>query len=172
MTTYLVLTVIGDDKPGLVEALSRVIDSNAGNWLESSMSQLAGKFAGILRVSVAETEAEKLIAALQGLSTDLKLVIEKASADSTGDPSQTVTMNLVGNDRPGIIREISSALAGLSVNVEKLNTQCVPAPMSGELLFKAEALLRVPINLELDRLQIELERLADDLIVEIELRRL
>ena len=168
MTTNLVLTVIGDDKPGLVEALSRAIASNSGNWLESSMSQLAGKFAGILRVSVADTEAEKLIAALQNLSPDLKLLIERAAADGDGDSSLSVALNLVANDRPGIIQEISRALAGLSVNVEKLSTRCVSAPMSGETLFKAEALLKVPAGFKLERLQLELEDLADDLIVEIQ----
>jgi glycine cleavage system regulatory protein len=167
MTTNLVLTVIGDDKPGLVEALSRAIASNSGNWLESSMSQLAGKFAGILRVSVADTEAEKLIAALQNLSPDLKLLIERAAADGAGDSSLSVALNLVANDRPGIIREISRALAGLSINVENLSTRCVSAPMSGETLFKAEALLKVPAGFKLERLQLELEDLADDLIVEI-----
>ena len=168
MTTNLVLTVIGDDKPGLVEALSRAIASNSGNWLESSMSQLAGKFAGILRVSVADTEAEKLIAALQNLSPDLKLLIERAAADGAGDSSLSVALNLVANDRPGIIREISRALAGLSINVENLSTRCVSAPMSGEPLFKAEALLKVPAGFKLERLQLELEDLADDLIVEIQ----
>lgn len=169
MTTYLVLTIIGNDKPGLVEALSQAIASNSGNWLESSMSQLAGKFAGILRVSVANAEADKLIAALQSLSTDLKLVIERADVDLDKASARSVTLNLIGNDRPGIIREISRALAGLSVNVEKLSTECVPAPMSGELLFKADALLKVPTDLELDILRSELERLADDLIVDIQL---
>lgn len=168
MTTNLVLTVIGDDKPGLVEALSQAIANNSGNWLESSMSQLAGKFAGILRVSVADAEADKLIAALQSLSPDLNLLIERAAADGPGESFLTVTLNLVANDRPGIIREISRALAGLSVNVEKLSTRCVSAPMSGETLFKAEALLQVPADLDLQRLQLELEHLADDLIVEIQ----
>ena len=168
MTTNLVLTVIGDDKPGLVEALSRAIASNSGNWLESSMSHLAGKFAGILRVSVADAEADKLIAALQNLSPDLKLLIERAAADGAGDSSLSVALNLVANDRPGIIREISRALAGLSINVENLSTRCVSAPMSGETLFKAEALLKVPAGFKLERLQLELEDLADDLIVEIQ----
>ena len=85
MTTNLVLTVIGDDKPGLVEALSQAIANNSGNWLESSMSHLAGKFAGILRVSVADAEADKLIAALQGLSPDLKLLIERAAAGGAAE---------------------------------------------------------------------------------------
>ncbi len=170
MTTHLVLTVIGDDRPGLVESLSQTIAENSGNWLESSMSQLAGKFAGILRVSVADGQADKLISELNGLSSQLKLVIEKVEEepDASGSP-QTVELNLVGNDRPGIIREISRALSELSVNVEQLNTECIPAPMSSDTLFKAKAILRIPTGLQLEDLQSKLEQLADDLIVEIEL---
>lgn len=169
MTTNLVLTVIGNDKPGLVESLSEIIASNSGNWLESSMSQLAGKFAGILLVSVADKHADKLISELNGLSTQLTLVIEKADGDNGAGPAKTVNLSLVGNDRPGIVREISSALSTMSVNVEQLNTQCVPAPMSGSALFKTNASLKVPADLALDELQSKLEQLADDLIVEIEI---
>ncbi|MCH7815902.1 MAG: glycine cleavage system protein R [Proteobacteria bacterium] len=172
MATYLVLTVIADDRPGLVESLAQTIADNSGNWLESSMSQLAGKFAGILRVSVADQHAEKLVDELKGLSDQFTLVIEKADAESPADSQQTVTLTLVGNDRPGIIREISQVLAGLSVNVEELNTECVPAPMSGDILFKAKARLKVPSGLDLEELQSELERLTDDLIVEIQLEEL
>ena len=76
MATYLVLTIIGDDKPGLVGLLSETISRHSGNWLESNMSHLAGKFAGILRVSVGDDEADALVADLQGLSSVLKLVVE------------------------------------------------------------------------------------------------
>jgi len=169
MTTYLVLTAIGEDKPGLVESLAEVIADNSGNWLESSMSQLAGKFAGILRVSVNDSEADNLITALEGISDQLKLVIERADSESEIETPQTVELHLVGNDRPGIIREISHVLATLSVNVEQLTTECVSAPMSSEVLFKAKANLKVPVGLELDVLQEEIERLADDLIVEMQL---
>ena len=171
MTTYLVLTAIGDDKPGLVEQLAQVISSNSGNWLESSMGKLAGKFAGILRVSVPDDHVEKLISDLESLSGSLKLVIERVSDEEPGDASQSLTLNLVGNDRPGIIREISAALATQRVNVEELHTECTIAPMSGETLFNAEATLQVPADLNLDELQNELEQIADDLIVDIRFNR-
>lgn len=169
MTTHLVLTLIGKDKPGLVEQLAETIANHSGNWLESSMSQLAGKFAGILRVSVPDDQADSLTTALGNLSAGLKLVIEKAEPESAADGQQTVELNLVGNDRPGIIREISHVLAKLGVNVEDLETDCVPAPMTGDVLFKAKAVLKVPSETELATLQSALEKLADDLIVEIEL---
>jgi glycine cleavage system regulatory protein len=171
MTKYLVLTAIGDDKPGLVEQLAQVVARNSGNWLESSMSQLAGKFAGILRVSVPDDQAEQLVRELESLSDSLKLVIERVSDEGQGDVSQSLTLSLVGNDRPGIIREISAALAKQRVNVEQLQTECTIAPMSGETLFNAEAWLKIPVDLNLDDLQKELEQIADDLIVDIKFNR-
>ena len=94
MTTYLVLTAIGEDKPGLVESLARIISDNSGNWLESSMSQLAGKFAGILRVSVNDNNADKLIHALENITDQLKLVIERADADGDIEFQQAVKSTL------------------------------------------------------------------------------
>ncbi len=167
MQTDLVLTVIGDDKPGLVQSLASVIAEHGGSWQESSMSQLAGKFAGILRVSVASEQSENLINSLQVLSDDLRLVIEQANSQESTDEPRTVQLSLVGNDRPGIVREISHALAVLSVNVEQLTTECSPAPMSADLLFRTKATVKVPQELSLDDLQQGLERLADDLIVEL-----
>lgn len=171
MNTYLVLTLIGNDRPGLVEQLATTVSDHSGNWLESSMSQLAGKFVGILRVSVPEEKAAVLTVALQNLNPELKFIIERADVESTAGEQRTVTLTLVGNDRPGIIRDISQVLAKQGVNVEDLETECVPAPMSGEILFKARALLKLkePSDAELSALQAALEKLADDLIVEIQL---
>jgi glycine cleavage system regulatory protein len=172
VATYLVLTIIGDDKPGLVELLSETIARHSGNWLESNMAHLAGKFAGILRVSVDDLHADALVQDLQRLSSVLRLVVEKVSMAEPPASQRTLRLTLVGNDRPGIIKEISRALAAQHVNVEELTTQCSSAPMSGEPLFNAQALLKVPADLDLHDLQRQLERLADDLIVEINLATL
>lgn len=172
MSTYLVLTIIGDDKPGLVELLSETIARHSGNWLESNMAHLAGKFAGILRVSVDDQHADALVQDLQKLSSVLRLVVEKVRMTEPVARQRALRLTLVGNDRPGIIKEISRALASQQVNVEELSTQCSSAPMSGEPLFNAQALLKAPAELDLLLLQRQLERLADDLIVEINLATL
>ena len=167
MTTYLVLTIIGEDRPGIVESLAEIISDHSGNWLESSMSQLAGKFAGILRVSVKEDKCEALINSLENLSKNLKLVIEKVSSENYEEVRQIVEVRLIGNDRPGIIREISKTVTDLAVNFEKLTSECAPAPMSGDALFKASASLKIPKGVSVDQLKRALENLADDLIVDI-----
>ncbi|MDX1491034.1 MAG: ACT domain-containing protein [Pseudohongiellaceae bacterium] len=169
MASYLIITIIADDKPGLVGLLSETIAQHSGNWLESQMSHLAGKFAGILRVRVENSEADALIKDLEGLSATLRLVVERVSAEPESPRQRTVSLSLVGNDRPGIVKEISRALANEHVNMDKLTTDCTSAPMSGEPLFNAKALLHIPESLDIAQLQSQLERLADDLIVEISL---
>jgi glycine cleavage system regulatory protein len=78
MPTSLVLTVLGEDRPGLVEALSHIIAAHEGNWLESRMAHLAGQFAGILRASVPEGNATALLTALQGLAEHGLQVVVRA----------------------------------------------------------------------------------------------
>ncbi|MBT1136367.1 ACT domain-containing protein, partial [Pseudomonas sp. PAH14] len=94
-------------------------------------------------------------------------------AESGIEPSCTwkpIAMELVGNDRPGIVRDITRLLAEQGVNVERLSTEVRPAPMSSEPLFHADALLALPLTLSLEDLQARLESLADDLMVELRLR--
>ncbi|WP_372596860.1 glycine cleavage system protein R [Amphritea sp.] len=168
--TSLVLTVIAPDKPGLVEQLSQTIASNQGNWLESSMSRLAGKFAGILIVSVPETQADSLVEALQKLeSQGMKVIAERSNEEETPTESNSITLELIGHDKPGIVREISQALSRYNINVERLSTELVSGSMSAELLFKADADLTVPTGVDLDDLQQSLEAIASDLMVDITL---
>ena len=108
----LILTIIGNDKPGLVESMSQTIASHNGNWLESRMARMAGKFAGILYVSVPEINTDQLIQALEKLeSKGLKIVIEKGAEDDNIPDVQTLELHILGNDRPGIIKEVSQALS-------------------------------------------------------------
>jgi glycine cleavage system regulatory protein len=78
-------------------------------------------------------------------------------------------LELVGLDRPGLVREISQLLAQHAVNVEELVTDRSSAPMSGEMLFRARARVHVPADANLPQLRAGLERLANDLLVEIRL---
>ena len=140
MSTYLVLTVIGNDRPGLVEELSTTISACQGNWLEASMSHLAGQFAGIVRVELPAAQVAPLQGALRGL-VDLQITTATSAGDSPAE-GRTLLLSLVGHDRIGIVREVTQILARHAVNVEKLTTYIASAPMSAETLFHANAELR------------------------------
>lgn len=166
----LVMTVIGTDRPGLVEMLADIVAKHGGNWLESRLSHLGGQFAGMLRVQIPPEKETALSAELKSLSSrGLTVVIQSDAAPAQKNLS-TAILELVGSDRPGIVRQISSALAGKGINVEELNTELVSAAMSGEMLFKAQARLHVPENCSLPELRSELEKIAQDLFVDVSLQ--
>lgn len=171
MRVDLVLTIIGQDRPGLVELVSRTVTAHGGNWEGSRMARLSGRFAGILKVTVAEEGADRLVAALAGLEGQgLRVVVERAAASgsgSGGEDSQLFRVDLVGNDRPGVIRDISSALAEGALNVEELATECQDAPMAGGNLLKMTAHVRAPRSLGVDRLRQMLEARAPDFMVDV-----
>jgi glycine cleavage system regulatory protein len=165
MSTYLVLTVIGNDRPGLVEELSTAISTHQGNWLEASMSRLAGQFAGIVRVALPDAQVALLQGALRSLA-DLNITTATSSAEPEID-GRTLLLALVGHDRIGIVKEVTQVLARHAVNVEKLTTYTASAPMSAETLFHASAELRASPALDARALKMELENLSDDLMVDI-----
>lgn len=169
MSTSLVLTVMGDDRPGLVEAIARTIAEHSGNWVESRMSRLGGKFAGILLVDVATDRRDALVHALQILSTQGLRVVAEPSEKHAARELKPIRLELLGQDRPGIVRDVSRALAQRGVNVERLNTECISAPMSGEVLFKATAELLLPVGVSLANLREGLETIANELMVDITL---
>lgn len=169
MNTHLVLTVIGADRPGLVGSLSDTIARHGGNWLESRMAQLAGRFAGILRVAVSEERAAALAADLHNLeSQGLAVVVERGDSTASAQ-ARHLRIELLGADHPGIVRDIARALAERGINVIELETESQSAPMSGELLFRAVADLQAPTELSIDELRAKLEELAEDLMVDITL---
>ncbi len=170
MSTSIVLTVVSDDHPGVVEALSDVIASHGGNWTESSMMSLAGKFAGILLVQIPAGQVEDFISALDALeSRGMQIVAQRSESASTSDSTREYSIDLVGQDHPGIVHEITEVLAKHGVNVQELETTVQSASMSGESLFMAHASLFVPAAADLEKLQDELEDLANELMVDIEL---
>lgn len=163
----LVLTVIGDDRAGLVNAVAEVVARHGGNWEQSQMAELAGKFAGIVLVTVPDADADGLVAALQPLQGLLDITAQVGGAPVTVPEAQRFVLDLVGADRPGIVREITEVLAAHGVNIDSLRTEARDAPMSGGRLFEAHAVLETSVATDLGALRVALERLADELMVDI-----
>jgi glycine cleavage system regulatory protein len=167
---HLVITVFAPDQPGQVERIAECIAEHGGNWLESRMSRLAGQFAGVIKVGVPAESHDEMLDGLQRLAEHgIRVLVAKSEIEQSCN-WKPIAMELVGNDRPGIVRDITRVLAEQGVNLERLVTSVTPAPMSSELLFHADAILGVPLTLSLEVLQKRLETLADDLMVELVLK--
>ena len=168
MQNLLVLTVIGKDRTGLIRLLSQHIADHSGNWLESRMCRLGGEFAGILRIHVPKDKEKSLTKALQALQADgITVIIHRDETTQDAGLTKSASLNLVGQDRPGILYQISAALERQNINVEELETECSSAPMSGEMIFKATARLQIPESCALAELRSELEEIGSELMVEI-----
>jgi len=174
----LVLTILGDDRPGLVSALSAPVNAHGASWERSEMSRLAGKFAGIVVLSVPRERLDQLVAELAALATQgLHVTIEQtdepaddpADERAQGRPVQRLNLELLGADRPGIVAEISAALAQAQVSIEELSTDVREAPMAGGTLFEARAVLSAPADGDTGALRGVLEALADELMVDLQL---
>jgi glycine cleavage system regulatory protein len=170
MATSLVLTVLGDDKPGFVETLAQAVAENDANWLKSRMSRLEGKFAGIVHIEAPDERMDAVVAALTRLSSDgLQIVIEHSGKIPSPVKSRERVLELTGSDHPGIVHDVTRVLAKLGISIEELTTGTDSASMAGGKLFRATAVIHVPDSVDLDELTSDLEELASDLMVDISL---
>lgn len=178
MLRLLLISVMGPDRPGIVDAVSEVVARHGGNWLESSMSRLSGQFAGVARVTVPAEHVGELTGELQHLS-NLTVSVQPTGADDRAawsspqqhdESASAWRLELLGHDRPGIVHEVSHALAQRGVNVRELHTACFSAAMSGESMFEATAVLTLPADADAEDLRRRLESIAHQLALDLTLR--
>lgn len=169
MHTTLVMSVIGGDRPGLMEVVSSLVADHGGNWLESRMCRLGGEFAGIVRVQVTEDEKDAFETAMRGLEQQgLTVTLQPDSGGVEPADEQMIAFEIVGPDRPGIVRQMTAALAAQGVNVEEFSSEVISAPMSGESLFNAHILIQIPEGCDLDSLCESIEKSANELALDVD----
>lgn len=166
MQTHVILTVIGSDRPGLTEALAGAVQTAGGNWLESHLSRLGGKYVGSVLVALPDAALEALrshVAAVDAVGLNVNIVAASTEQPPVGTPLE---LSLVGQDRPGIVREVSAALARLGVNIEALETGIEGSAWSGSPLFRADAQLLIPEGIAAADVQAALEAVSGDMMVD------
>jgi glycine cleavage system regulatory protein len=166
MQHALVITFIAQDKPGVIDLLSQTVKNAGGNWLESRMTKLAGKFTGIIQVSIANEAQQALKDALLALANEQFALLIDDLETSVSINAKLLTLSIIGLDRPGIVQEFTKALAAKNLNIAKMHSVIESAPMSGDSLFKAEASIEAPDDLDFDTLDNEIEQIADKLDIE------
>lgn len=164
----LVVTLVGPDRPGVVQAISDQAAAHGANWADSVMANFAGQFAGIVHLQVPAENRDALVAALHAIdSADLRITVAKAGESGAGKPTRSMRLELVGHDHPGIIHTVSGQLARHGVSIDKMQTHIASGAMSGEQMFHLSAQLTVPLELDSDQLRDGLEGLANELMVDI-----
>ncbi|MGI1678357.1 MAG: cellulose-binding protein [Cellvibrionaceae bacterium] len=188
MKAQLLLIVVCDDRPGIVEKIAETVHANNGNWLESRLSRLSGKFAGIVQIETdAEHEQSLTEQLLELRKIDILISVEKIkdtafsedrsekqteSHNKNKENSTSYSFSIAGNDRAGIIREVSQAFSVRRINLENLSSQCTSMPHSGTPLFEASGKISVPASTDIDELSTHLDRISDELAIDIQLEEI
>lgn len=166
--TTLILTVAGADRPGLVAAVAQTVDAQGGNWENSRLSELAGVFAGVVEVTAPSDRIEGLTAALAAIE-GLQVGVHAGADSEPAAALRAVSLTVLGNDRAGIVHEITGVLHGHGVSIDEIDTATRDAAMTGGRLFEATVTAEVPASTDLEALRADLERLTTELQVDITL---
>lgn len=163
----LIITLMSDDKPGIVSQVAQIIASHDANWLDSHLVQLAGKFTGLLRVDVPQDKIASLTTALESLKDNgIATLIEHETLINDANLKK-MQFELSGPDRTGIVSEIATAFNTANVSIDKIQTHCSSSPWSGEPLFEANGELLAPLTLSNDDLTETLNTIEDALGINI-----
>ncbi len=169
MQSHAILTILSDDKPGVVELIANAIERVGGNWVDSHLQNVHGKFAGIVVVSIGSNMEDSLAQSLEKLSQEgihLQFTWTKLSEQEANHTTYK-RIHVIGPDRTGIVKEISGALAERSINLVGLVSERSSTPWTGEPLFQAEAEIDVPTAIDFDELIDRLQLIAEELGLEV-----
>lgn len=165
----LILSVVGSDRPGLTQALAGAVLSAGGNWLESHLSRLGGLYVGSVLVELDAGREDALRAAVRAVDAQGLDVRVAPAVEGQGAAGDALRLSLVGQDRPGIVHQVTAVMSGLDVNIEAFDTHLSVEPHSGAPLFHMEARLRLPPALSVDQVQAALEAISGEIMVDVSL---
>lgn len=165
----LVLTVVGDDRSGLVGALAEKVAAAGANWEQSELAELAGAFAGIVLVSVPDDRVAELTQSLRSLESLLKVSVHSGAAAAADRDRHTLAFTVLGNDRPGIVREVTGTIAAHSLSIDAFRSRTLEAPMAGGTLFEATVEVSVPTGVDAGEITQALHDLAGEIQVDLTL---
>lgn len=161
-----ILTVAGSDRPGLTAALAEAVQAAGGNWMEGRLARLGGRYVGAVLVDIAADALAALEAAAHRIDAAGLTVTLLAAVEQPPLAGQALQLELVGQDRPGIVREVTSVLARLGVNIEDFASSVENGAWSGEKLFRANARLLVPAGTAPDAVRAALEAISGEIMVD------
>ena len=161
---YVVLTAVGPDRPGLVNALASLIRDAGANIEDSRMAILGGEFAVILLISGSQgaVERAKDIGAQVEHELELRCILKETSPTRSPTDYLPYRINVSGADRPGIVEVVAAILAGRGINVASLESRIAHAPFSATPMFVLDASLQVPSKIVLSELRSELAAACEE----------
>jgi glycine cleavage system transcriptional repressor len=174
MKKQLLVTAIGEDRPGIVAQLTQVFVKHGANLEESRMAILGGEFAAITLITVSEehiSALEKDLAGLKGETITVSTKHTKALDPHRFAQHTCLQIDLSGADHEGIVHQVSAFLHNRDINIQSMDTEVVHAPETGTPLFRMKGIIQVPSSIKQADLQKSLNAIGDKENVEITLAK-
>lgn len=147
----LVLTIIGRDRAGVVASLADVVRFHDGNWKRSELAEIGGTFAGVVVVEVGGDRVDELLTNLLILRDQgLHVTAQQVEQPTVAPEADEVRLRLTGDDRPGVVHEISTAISDLGISISRLGTVTDLPGKDGGTRFEITAQLTVPVGADID----------------------
>ena len=159
------MTVLGPDRPGLLAKLAETIDAHGGSWFESRLARFAGHFAGILRFDCHDEQHDELLGALNQLDNLSIQVVREV--DVPERVTKRLSFDILGNHRPGFMKQIATAITKVGGNIEELSSERDLCPKAGHILFRAVGTVDVVEDFDVSEIVNALEALGSDLSVSV-----
>lgn len=161
-----VVSAIGIDRPGFVNAITRAIKAAGGNIEQQRSARVADEYAvTILFTTPSAAAAEEAMQALNQLAGEA-LTIRARRTDSAhgliagvGTAAKIVAS---GADQPGVLDALTSLLVQHRVNIDAMDFDTESAPMTGEALFRMDATVSIPASIDASELRRQLRALEDE----------
>lgn len=165
MENLLVITAVGNDRPGIVDKLSMSIMECGCNINDSRMSILGGEFAIILLVEGKWNELAKLENHLPELSKtlDLNISFKRTEAEPKSDNLLSYSVDVVSIDHPGIVYQIANFFSSRNINIRELNTNSYAAAHTGTPMFTMNMIVNIPADVRVAALREDFLDFCDNL---------
>ena len=165
MENYLVISAVGSNRDGLVDALAKAIKDAGCNILDSRMAVLGGEFSMMLLLVGAWDAIVKVEGTLPRLEAKhgIKFVSKRTEARKPGPSLMPYAVDVVSSDHSGIVYDIAKFFSDREIGIEDMYTSSYPAVHSGTRMFSLHMTLSVPTNNSIATLRGEFMDLCDNL---------
>jgi glycine cleavage system transcriptional repressor len=165
MDNYLVISALGRDRPGIVDALTKAILDNGCNIIDSRMMVLGGEFSILLMLSGPWNAIAKMEDVVEALEKhlDLTIIARRTALREPQSGCLPYTVEVVSIDHPGIVNQVAHFFSSRNINIEDLYTSTYPAAHTGTPMFSLTMTAGVPGHIHIASLREEFMHFCDDL---------
>lgn len=176
MDKRFIMTAFGKDRVGIVADVTELLYEHECNLEDTTMNILSDEFTLNLLFSCKNEDVERALSQEcrrlefeKGISAFVRALPD--ADDNKENGYQKCVLHFESLDQVGIVYKTSKFLAENNLSVMHLNSSAKPSPQSGTTLHCMDIHIKVPAEISLDQVENDLDQMADELQVDIQMVR-